>query len=142
MGIKGWHKQASASAIQVDKHVPLALAAKGSSGEQACIDMDLQHRMQVQNKLAAICEDMCKEVGAYPKCAQCPKFVAPDSTPGVTTWDELLEHMDNLVLWGQGMIKGWHQQAPASAIQVDKHVPLALAAKGSSGEQACIDMDL
>merc|ERR1712203_1166537 len=25
----------------------------------------------------------------------------PDSTPGVMTWEELLEHMDNLVAWGQ-----------------------------------------
>merc|ERR1719454_2398868 len=46
---------------------------------------DLERRAQVQNKLAGVCEDMCKEVGAYPKCTQCPKFVAPDSTPGVMT---------------------------------------------------------
>jgi len=50
----------------------------------------------MQNKLASICEDMCKELGAYPMCAGCPNFVAPDSTPGVMTWEELLEHMDNL----------------------------------------------
>merc|ERR1719352_1339558 len=54
---------------------------------------------------------MCKEVGAYPQCAQCPGFVAPDSTPGVMTWDELLEHMDNLVEWGQESIKGWKKTA-------------------------------
>merc|ERR1719449_121449 len=56
---------------------------------------------------------MCKEVGAYPKCAQCPKFVQPDATPGVMTWPELLEHMDNLVAWGQDSIKDWHKQASA-----------------------------
>merc|ERR1719377_9221 len=44
---------------------------------------------------------MCKEVGAYPKCAACPSFVPPDPTPGVMTWDELLTHMDNLADWGQ-----------------------------------------
>merc|ERR1719389_116326 len=44
---------------------------------------------------------MCKELGAYPKC-QCPDFVQPDATPGVMTWDELLEHMDNLSEWGHG----------------------------------------
>merc|ERR1719464_2241061 len=129
--IKGWHKQASA--VQVS-----AAVSKVSNEEQACVAEDLQHRMQVQNKLAAICEDMCKEVGAFPKCAQCPKFVAPDSTPGMTTWEELLEHMDNLVLWGRGMIKGRHKQA--SALQIGK--PLALAAKGTAGAQACASLDL
>jgi len=72
---------------------------------------DMLHRVATQNDLNGICEDMCKEVGAYPQCAQCPGFVAPDSTPGVMTWDELLEFMDNLVEWGQGEIKGWHAQA-------------------------------
>merc|ERR1719230_1486035 len=67
----------------------------------------------MQNKLAGVCEDMCKEVGAYPKCTQCPKFVAPDSTPGVMTWPELLEHMDNLVAWGQGKLKDWTKTASA-----------------------------
>merc|ERR1719223_2245280 len=107
--IKGWHKQASA--LQSGKHVVLSVAAKSATTEQACLAADLQHRMQVQNKLASICEDMCKEVGAYPKCSQCPSFVAPDSTPGVTTWEELLEHMDNLAEWGRGEIKSWHAQA-------------------------------
>merc|ERR1719382_1358262 len=113
--IKGWKKQASV--LQV---APVLALASTSS----CATQDLQHRMQFQNKLAGICEDMCKEVGAYPKCAQCPNFVAPDPTPGVMTWDELLEHMDNLVEWGQGMIKGWKKQA--SALQKSK----AVAVKG------------
>merc|ERR1719428_2531678 len=80
---------------------------KTVGAEQACEAEDLKHRMQFQNKLAGICEEMCKEVGAYPQCAQCPGFVAPDSTPGVMTWDELLEHMDNLVEWGSESIKSW-----------------------------------
>merc|ERR1740130_2367392 len=100
--IKGWHSQA-AKFIQVKGTV--------ATTETACVAMDLKSRVSFQNKLAGICEDMCKEVGAYPQCAQCPGFVAPDSTPGVMTWDELLEHMDNLVEWGQGEIKGWHSQA-------------------------------
>jgi len=54
-----------------------------------------------------VCEDMCKEVGAYPKCTQCPSFVEPDSTPGVMTWDELLDHMDNISEWGHESLKGW-----------------------------------
>merc|ERR1740121_1252489 len=110
--LKGWRKQASA--LQESKH---------TNNEQACVSADLKHRMQVQNKLAGICEEMCKEVNAYPKCAQCPDFVEPDSTPGVMTWDELLEHMDNLVAWGQDSLKGWHKQA--SALQENKHTPLA-----------------
>merc|ERR1719171_3083110 len=75
-------------------------------GDSACLSEDLQHRIQLQNKLAGFCEDMCKEVGSYPKC-QCPNFAAPDSTPGVMTWPELLEHMDNLNEWGVGQLKEW-----------------------------------
>merc|ERR1719321_906984 len=74
--------------------------------DKACLSEDLQHRIQLQNKLAGFCEDMCKEVGSFPKC-QCPNFAAPDSTPGVMTWPELLEHMDNLGEWGSGLIKDW-----------------------------------
>merc|ERR1719446_1120461 len=116
--IKGWHAQA-AKLIQTH--------------EGSCLSNDLKHRAAVQNRLAGICEDMCKEVGAYPQCAQCPGFVAPDSTPGVMTWDELLEHMDNLVEWGQGEIKGWHAQA-AKFIQVKGKV--------ANTETACVKMDL
>merc|ERR1719384_15644 len=95
----------------------------------ACAAEDSAHRMQVQNKLASICEDMCKEVGAYPQCSQCPDFVAPVSTPGVMTWPELLTHMDNLVEWGQGMVKGWKKTA--SALQ-----------KGAQRQSACAAADL
>merc|ERR1711865_1362761 len=104
--LKAWRK--AASTLQV-----------GSVEDtKACAAQDLQRRAQVQNKLAGVCEDMCKEVGAYPKCAQCPNFVAPDSTPGVMTWDELLEHMDNLSEWGHGELKAWKKQA--SALQIGK----------------------
>merc|ERR1719163_2200719 len=100
--IKGWKKQASALQKTVAFH---------GQDSKACATEDLQHRAQLQNKLAGVCEDMCKEVGAYPKCSGCPNFVAPDSTPGVMTWDELLEHMDNLVDWGRDQLKGWRKQA-------------------------------
>merc|ERR1719361_2126118 len=120
--IKGWKK--TASALQ-----------RGAQGEKQCVAVDLQHRVQVQNKLAGICEDMCKEVGAYPKCAQCPDFVAPDSTPGVMTWEELLTHMDNLVDWGQEMIKGWKKTA--SVLQKSQ-----LGLNVSQGHTACTAEDL
>jgi len=112
--LKFWRKQASAlqvnmksSAASVFLHINL------KSDEKACVDMDLKIRTQVQNKLAGVCEDMCKEVGAYPNCAQCAGFVPPDSTPGVMTWEELLEHMDNLVDWGHDQLKAWTKQASA-----------------------------
>mmetsp|Transcript_31423 Transcript_31423/g.50162 ORF Transcript_31423/g.50162 Transcript_31423/m.50162 type:complete len:106 (-) Transcript_31423:17-334(-) len=83
---------------------------KNVQGDQACMAEDLQHRVQLQNKLAGYCEDMCKEVGSYPKCT-CPDFVPPDSTPNVMTWPELLEHMDNLSEWGAGLLKEWTKTA-------------------------------
>merc|ERR1719387_3048534 len=95
---------------------------------KACATEDLKHRVQLQNKLAGVCVDMCKEVGAYPKCT-CPDFVPPDSTPGVMTWPELLEHMDNLSEWGHGQLKAWSSQA-SSFVQ------------GKQNEAACQAQDL
>merc|ERR1719324_2002610 len=103
------------------------LASK--SANTSCVAADLKHRAQLQNKLAGVCVDMCKEVGAYPKCT-CPDFVPPDSTPGVMTWSELLEHMDNLSEWGHGQLKSWRSQA-SSALQ-----------KSVVSEQACLAEDL
>merc|ERR1719287_9391 len=99
--LKSWRQQASSF---------VGLKAQGAQTEEACLAEDLAHGAQVQNKLAGACEDMCKEVGSYPKCT-CPGFVAPDSTPGVMTWPELLEHMDNLSEWGHGELKAWAARA-------------------------------
>jgi len=103
--LKAWATQAS----QLQKSAQASLGnlrGRSAQTEAACLAADVTHRMQVQNKLAGVCVDMCKEVGAYPKCT-CPDFVAPDSTPGVMTWPELLEHMDNLSEWGDGELKAW-----------------------------------
>jgi hypothetical protein len=97
--LKAWTKTAGASALQTN------------NDEQACAAADLKRRAQVQNKLASVCEDMCKEVGAFPKCSQCPAFVPPDATPGVMTWEELLTHMDNLSSWGHSELKAWSKTA-------------------------------
>merc|ERR1719443_2346731 len=99
--LKSWGQQASQ--LQV------------AQTESACQSEDVKRRSQLQNKLAGVCVDMCKEVGAFPKCT-CPNFVAPDATPGVMTWDELLEHMDNLSEWGHGELKAWTKTA-SSALQ-------------------------
>merc|ERR1719168_227233 len=100
--IKGWKAQASV----------LQKSASGvAHGEAACTAEDLKHRAQVQNKLAGICEEMCKEVGAYPNCAQCPAFVEPDATPNVMTWEELLDRMEELEGWGHDQLKTWRKTA-------------------------------
>merc|ERR1719316_768335 len=126
--LKSWHKQAA------------ALVQKDAEDDKACAAEDLKRRMQLQNRLAGACEDMCKEVGAYPKCSQCPDFVQPDSTPGVMTWEELLEHMDNLSDWGHDMLKAWTKQA-AGLVQKESR---GLHAKGSADheEEACTAEDL
>merc|ERR1719498_1688883 len=105
------------------------------TNNSACMEADLKHRVQFQNKLASVCEDMCKEVGAYPKCSQCPEFVPPDATPGVMTWDELLTRMDDLKYWGQDTIKAWTKQA--SALQ-----KTAVTEKSLLDTQACDKEDL
>jgi len=139
--LKAWRKQASALQVKSPAAASVFLHMTLKSDEKACVAMDLKHRQQVQAKLAGMCEDMCKEVGAYPNCAQCAGFVPPDATPGVMTWEELLEHMDNLVSWGHDELKSWRKQA--SALQVKSpaaSVFLHVAMK--SDEKACAAMDL
>merc|ERR1712207_2392 len=110
------------------------LLSKSNTMNTACATEDLKHRSQLQNKLAGVCVDMCKEVGAYPKCT-CPDFVQPDSTPGVMTWPELLEHMDNLSEWGHGELKAWSATAGASSF-------VGLHAQGAQNQKACLAEDL
>merc|ERR1719436_1130737 len=119
--LKAWRSQASA----------LQKSAAAIS-EEACLSEDLKVRAALQNKLAGVCVDMCKEVGAFPKCT-CPDFVPPDSTPGVMTWPELLEHMDNLSEWGHGELKAWTKQASSL---------IGVHAAGDLSEKACIAEDL
>ncbi len=80
--LKGWNVQASAL--------------------QTSTMSDMQRRIQVQNKLAGVCEAVPKELGARPKCSPCPKPGAPDSSPGVTTSDALVHPMPNLLHCGAG----------------------------------------
>merc|ERR1719330_1048775 len=126
---------ASALVSVKDPHVIFsAVTQKSEVHEQACTAEDLKHRAQLQNKIAGICEEMCKEVQAYPKCT-CPGFVEPDSTPGVMTWEELLTYMDDLAQWGRDSIKGWHKQA--SQLQLGKNTTVTgkngTAASGKNG---------
>jgi len=112
--LKAWRKQASALQKQASFLQMSAVRHIQQKGEDKnCEASDLKRRAQVQNKLAGLCEEMCKEVGQYPNCAQCAGFVPPDSTPGVMTWEELLEHMDNLSDWGHDELKAWRKQASA-----------------------------
>jgi len=137
--LKAWTKRASE--LQKSAEVSFgSLNEQGKDTEEACLAEDLKHRVQVQNKLAGDCENMCKEVGAYPKCT-CPDFVAPDSTPGVMTWPELLEHMDNLSEWGHGELKAWTKRA--SELQKSAEVSFgSLHEHGKDTEEACLAEDL
>jgi len=133
--LKAWTKQAS----QLQTNARSAgLRAQGKSSEEACLSEDVKHRVKLQNKLAGVCVDMCKEVGAYPKCT-CPDFVQPDSTPGVMTWPELLEHMDNLSEWGHGELKAWTKQA--SHLQTNAR-SAGHRAQGKNSEEACLSEDI
>merc|ERR1719160_63068 len=134
--IKGWTKQAS----QLQKAGVVKAKAVVVQESKACAAEELKHRAQLQNKLAGVCEDMCKEVGAYPKCSGCPNFVQPDSTPGVMTWEELLEHMDNLAEWGRETIKGWTKQA--SALQKVQVVHSKAVVVQEEESKACAAEDL
>lgn len=101
----------------------------------SCSAEDLATRAMLQNKLAGICIDMCKEVGAYPEKCTCPNYVdSTDKTPGVTTWPELLTYMDDLVAWGHDSLKGWKKM---STLQKNKVVVKAVEVS-----QACLTEDM
>mmetsp|Transcript_18532 Transcript_18532/g.58077 ORF Transcript_18532/g.58077 Transcript_18532/m.58077 type:complete len:204 (+) Transcript_18532:90-701(+) len=84
---------------------------RDASSGGACAAEDLASRAMLHNKLADLCVDMCKEVGAYPEKCTCPNYVdTTDKTPGVMTWDELLQHMGNLKSWGRDQLKTWQKK--------------------------------
>jgi len=101
---------------------------------QACVAEDAAARAMMQNKLAGVCETMCKDVGSYPKC-ECPGYVdTTDSTPGLLTWDELRTYMSDLVAWGKETGKS---DAKMSVLQHKARVIKAIQAS-----KACMTEDL
>merc|ERR1719217_1737615 len=109
--IKSWKKRASSFLQVVAAPVSAMLHVKHSNDNQACQAADLKNRAMFEQALESNCEEMCKAVGAYPKCSQCEGFVPPDSTPGEMTWPEVIAHMDNLVNWGRDQLKSWRKRA-------------------------------
>merc|ERR1719335_1123886 len=86
----------------------LSKGAVSLKREQSCEAQDLAIRSMFQNKLADVCVDMCKELGAYPEKCTCPGYTdTTDKTPGVMTWDELLTYMDDVSSNGHAAIKDW-----------------------------------
>merc|ERR550514_1165560 len=105
-----WNRQASAlQKAAIQPTIAFASVRARASADvtgAACLAVDRQVRAKVQKRIADVCEAMCKEVGAYPKCT-CPDFAKPDATPDETTWEELLVHMDNLAKWSEDKLKAW-----------------------------------
>merc|ERR1719379_2949816 len=110
---------------------------KSVSVSSACLSQDLKHRAMVQNKLAGVCIDMCKEVGAYPEKCTCPDYVdTTDKTPNVVTWDELLGYIEKVETYGHEKNQEWTKTY--SAIQSSKRVVSATF----SASSACMQQDL
>merc|ERR1719446_771796 len=87
-----------------------------SDENQKCAE-DEKRRVQLLQSLTVLandaneaCVEMCKQIGAYPKC-DCPKFEPPDATPGVVTWDELYAMFDQLKDSGREMLKKYNKLA-------------------------------
>merc|ERR1740138_1282622 len=104
----------------------LASASAETLRGGSCVAEDLAVRTALQNKLADVCVEMCKELGAYPEKCSCPDYVdTTDKTPGVVTWPELLKYMGDVDLWGQDTLKGWRKTISAlqwrAAAGVSRH---------------------
>lgn len=109
--------------------------------DHSCAADDLQHRISLQDKLAGVCLEMCKEVKAYPHCAQCPGS-ADASSGGVMTWDTLLTHMDNLSAWGHDKLGSWKKAAHPAAVQTAvKKSFLAPSFEQVKDQKSCLTLD-
>jgi len=86
--IKGWHTQV-AKLIQT--------SGKVATAETAYVKIDLEYRSKFKNKFAGICED--KIIKSFMKDSD--KFIV--KALGVMTWEDFLEHTDNLVEWGSAV---------------------------------------
>merc|ERR1740123_420037 len=83
-----------------------------SFGHGKVMEWTKKYTLAQTNKLAGVCIDMCKEVGAFPEKCTCPNYVdTTDKTPNVVTWPELLSYMDEVAEGGAASIKSWHAQA-------------------------------
>merc|ERR1719254_105913 len=130
-------------AMKVSLLAPLAFLASGAFAlkrEQSCEAQDLAIRSMFQNKLADVCVDMCKELGAYPEKCTCPNYSdTTDKTPNVITWDELLEYIGKVETFGHGKVQEWTKKYLA-ALQSHKRVKTSYATISVS--QACLSQDL
>mmetsp|Transcript_18533 Transcript_18533/g.58080 ORF Transcript_18533/g.58080 Transcript_18533/m.58080 type:complete len:202 (+) Transcript_18533:90-695(+) len=109
---------------------------RDASSGGACAAEDLASRAMLHNKLADLCVDMCKEVGAYPEKCTCPNYVdTTDKTPGVMTWDELLKFMGDLKSWGRDSLKTW-KKTVMSTLQQKQAVRVVHASKACLAEDA------
>mmetsp|Transcript_100788 Transcript_100788/g.293646 ORF Transcript_100788/g.293646 Transcript_100788/m.293646 type:complete len:201 (+) Transcript_100788:96-698(+) len=118
--------------------LPAAIGSRRmDTRSSACTSEDLAARTRLQNKFADICIDMCKEVGAYPEHCTCPNYVdTTDKTPGVMTWDELLQYMDSLSSWGEETVKEWKKQAASQLQWTKKAVRVVQVSKACMAEDA------
>eukprot|EP00408_Alexandrium_pacificum_P058926 CAMPEP_0171169500 /NCGR_PEP_ID=MMETSP0790-20130122/8244_1 /TAXON_ID=2925 /ORGANISM="Alexandrium catenella, Strain OF101" /LENGTH=197 /DNA_ID=CAMNT_0011634345 /DNA_START=73 /DNA_END=666 /DNA_ORIENTATION=+ len=116
--------------------LPVIISARRTdTRSSACTAEDLAARIRLQNKFAGICEDMCKEVGAYPEHCTCPNYVdTTDKTPGVMTWDELLKYMDDLSAWGEETVKGWKKEVTSALQWTKKAVRVVQVSKACMAE--------
>ena len=101
--------------------------------QQPCGSQDLSIRALIQNQLADVCVDMCKELGACPEKCTCIIDLT-DNMPGAMTWDELLTYMDDVSSNGHAAIKDWRKM---SAIQQKVHVH-----RVAEVSKACVAQDL
>ena len=122
------------------KSAVLALCLLSASALQdqaaSCEAEDLAVRAQLQNKLADVCIDMCKELGAYPEKCTCPDYAdTTDKTPNTHTWEELLKYIDSVETFGHAKNQEWTKKY--SAIQRAKSAQSLV-----SVSKACLSQDL
>merc|ERR1719254_177100 len=117
-------------AMKVSLLAPLAFLASGAFAlkkSSSCEAEDLAVRAQLQNKLADVCVDMCKELGAYPERCTCPEYTdTTDKTPNVITWEELLKYIDGVEKLGHAKVMEWTKKY-TSALQANKHAYASIA---------------
>ncbi|CAE8625364.1 unnamed protein product, partial [Polarella glacialis] len=98
------HKRLPPNCTAVQNITPKRSAAGDASvvGEAACQTRDPQRRVQLQGKLAHVCQKLCHQLMPGPDCTQCPAAVAG---PGPMAWTPLLQKVDELTASTVGFLQ-------------------------------------
>jgi len=109
---------------------------------KACKSEDLEHRINLQNKLTGICRETCRGFSAYVKCSECVDFTARDTSLGVLLWEDLINHLGVLVQLTENIMGSPIKPAKIKPLNVSLPAFVSTNSRGVQHSLACQQVDL